>query len=322
MSPSLSRTQALVLGIVILAALVLGGYGLFVLGSGQWPWNQPLHVKVGFPSAQGVTPGTHVRVQGVDAGEVEDVVGPERPGDKVVLRLRLDHRFRGVVREDAKAQLVAEGIFGGKIVEVRPGSPEREPVADGAEIAAIPSNDIADVVAQIGNLAESIDQQKGKVAEVVDNTNQLVRKTTETVESVQQVVEGVKDVAYLRDKIKDPQKALAPPGCECKPWWFTEGELFDPNSDRLTAKGRGRLDELIKTIADLTRHPGSEVVVVAYADPHSADMSRVRRLTQNQSEVVGDYLVARGAIHKDYGVVPRKVTKLGLGTDKPPLEGR
>src|SRR4051794_22753350 len=96
-SRSLSRWQAVVLGLVILAALGLGLYGLFLVGSGHWPWERPFEVRVGFPNIQGVTTGTRVRVKGHDAGEVRTVELPGTPDGKVLLTLRLDRRFRDLV---------------------------------------------------------------------------------------------------------------------------------------------------------------------------------------------------------------------------------
>src|SRR5579871_822042 len=110
MSRSLSRLQALVLGLVVFVGLTLAATGLFAVGSRQWRWGDTFHVVVGFPQIRGVEAGTRVRVQGIEAGEVEAVEPPAVPGGEVKLRLRLGGQLRHLVRADASAQIVSEGM--------------------------------------------------------------------------------------------------------------------------------------------------------------------------------------------------------------------
>jgi hypothetical protein len=305
------------LGAAVLAGLALSAYGLFALGNGQWPWSKPYRVLAGFTTIPGVSAGTRVRVKGHDAGEVEQVQLPKDPGGKVLLMLRLDPRFQDLIRTDARAQIVPEGVFGGKVIDIDPGSATQAALADGSEITTVASVELAEMVAQLGSIVRAVEKDKGKVSELVSDTDVLVKKSSAAMESVHQIAEGVKDMWGVRSYVKDPQKLLALPGCECKPWWFAEADLFDPGSDRLTAQGRQRLGDLVKDMSGLTRHSGSQVTVVAYNTTRSVDAGRVGRLTQNQSDVVAEYLKGQGAIHKDYGLIAHKVTALGLGDSRP-----
>ena len=120
MTRSLSRWQALVLGLVVL----LGGAGtvaaLFAVGGRYWPWDNSFRIRAGFDKVHGVEPGTRVRVQGIDAGEVEEVLLPTTPGGNVTLVLRLKPAVRELIRSDAAAQIVSEGMIGGKVLDARP----------------------------------------------------------------------------------------------------------------------------------------------------------------------------------------------------------
>src|SRR5262245_29535840 len=104
MSRTLSRLQAVVLGATVVVGLALIIAGLFAVGSRQWLWSDTFHVVVGFPQIRGVEPGTRVRVQGIEAGEVESVEPPGTPGENVMLHLRLGGRLRYLLRADASAQ--------------------------------------------------------------------------------------------------------------------------------------------------------------------------------------------------------------------------
>src|SRR6516162_7932901 len=114
MSRALTPLQAACLGAAVLLGLVLAGTGLFAIGSRQWLWSDTFHVEAGFPQIRGVEAGTRVRVQGIEAGEVEAVLPPQTPGGDVHLRLRIDSRLRSLIRADASVQIVSEGMIGGK----------------------------------------------------------------------------------------------------------------------------------------------------------------------------------------------------------------
>jgi hypothetical protein len=60
-------------------------------------------------------------------------------------------------------------------------------------------------------------------------------------------------------------------------------------------------------------------VVVAYADPHSANPQAARALTRQESEAVADYLKTKQSIQKIGWFSSRKVTPLGLGVEAPPM---
>ena len=68
MSRSLTRLQAIFLGVVVLAGLGLGTWGLFQVGERQQLWSETFTVQAGFGRLQGVGVGTPVRVRGLEAG--------------------------------------------------------------------------------------------------------------------------------------------------------------------------------------------------------------------------------------------------------------
>jgi phospholipid/cholesterol/gamma-HCH transport system substrate-binding protein len=310
------------LGLVVLAGVAGAGVALFALAGRYSPWSDTFDLRVGFKQVRGVEVGTRVRVQGVDAGEVVALDPPQVPGGNVVLTLRLDNsrlRVRNLVRADATAQIVSEGMVGGKVIEIDPGTAAAPAAPSGGEIASRPTVELADAMSQAGNLLDSLNKEKGRMSEVVDNANRLLQKGQDAVASIQRVSEGLEEAPLLRDYVKDPQKVLFPPNCERKPWWFADADLFEAGTDRLTNQGRQKLNDLVQMVSGLTRHDGAEVVVVAFADHRLTEQNQARRLTQNQSQNVSAYLRDRGAIYKSYWLFSRKVTPLGLGTERPPV---
>src|SRR6516165_869905 len=124
MTRQLSRWQSTVLGLVVLVALGLAGGGLFVIGERTGWGSDSFRVVAGFPDVGGVEVGSRVRIQGIDAGEVEALLPPERPGEPVKLRLRISTKYHHLVGEDARVQIGSENLLAGKIVRILPGAPD------------------------------------------------------------------------------------------------------------------------------------------------------------------------------------------------------
>src|SRR5262245_47778555 len=132
-SQSLSRYQAVVLGLVVLVALALGGFGLARIADRQGLWSDSFEITAGFPDVHDVTPGTPVRIRGVDAGEVVRVEYPDHDGPdaEVTVRMRLSSRFASRIYSDATAQIHGSGMLGSKVIALNPGTPRSGSLADG-----------------------------------------------------------------------------------------------------------------------------------------------------------------------------------------------
>jgi phospholipid/cholesterol/gamma-HCH transport system substrate-binding protein len=147
-SRHLSRLQAFFLGLIVLAALGLGLFGLFAAGNRNGLDGSAFTVRAAFADIGGVEVGTRVRIQGIDAGEVEAVVPPAVAGDPVQLRLRVAGRLRHLVGPDARVQIASETMLTGKIVRLLPGNSHSPPALDDALLASVPAVELIDGIAQ------------------------------------------------------------------------------------------------------------------------------------------------------------------------------
>jgi phospholipid/cholesterol/gamma-HCH transport system substrate-binding protein len=144
----LSRWQAVVLGLVVCVALLLGGGGLFIIGDRNGWGSESFRVIAGLPDVGGLEVGSRVRIQGIDAGEVEAILPPERPGQPVKLRLRISGKYHHLIGQDARVQISSENLLAGKLVRILPGAPDATPVEDGGELTALVQPDLMEGVAQ------------------------------------------------------------------------------------------------------------------------------------------------------------------------------
>jgi phospholipid/cholesterol/gamma-HCH transport system substrate-binding protein len=340
-SRSLSGLQALVLGVVVLVGVALATAGVFAVGSRGWFGKDALHVRTGFKEIRGVEVGTRVRIQGIDAGEVVEIVPPDGPEGDVILRLRLKGEHRHLVRVSSTVQIVSEGMIGGKVLEIRP--PQRKPGQPAPDLAlatedtllpSVPSAELSDVLGEVGVALKGLQSGEGTLGRLVKdpaayealvgllkNSNDAVSKSKSTLASIQRSTDALKKTPLIGKHFKDSTDLLVRPNCERNRRTFSESELFEPGRAVLTAEGRSKLDELGPWLSGL-KHKGSEVVVVSYADPtKSPDARNALQITRSQSEAVVNHLRNRGAHKMSWlpaWLSSRKVLALGQGTQPPP----
>jgi phospholipid/cholesterol/gamma-HCH transport system substrate-binding protein len=328
MTDSLSRSQALFLGTVVIVGLALATIGLFLISTGSGGslaiggyqiWGEkPFHVRAGFHDIQGVEPGARVRIKGMDAGEVARIEPPATPDESVILVLKLDGRKRSLVHADAKVQIVSEGMIGGKVIELQPGTRAAPPADENALLETLPSVSLADLAKQFNDSVKSVRDGEGALGKEAVDTLRQIRTTMSTFE---QVGDAGKAMPFVRDYVKDPLALLVRPDCECNRYSYNESELFEPGRAVLTADGRRRLDDLAPRLNGLLQHDKAELLVFACADPRSGeDHALLKTIAKGQSEAVCQYLKGHHAVQKAGWFSSRKVTALGLGADAPPDE--
>src|ERR1700687_4799524 len=167
MSRSLTRAQAILLGVVVLTGIGLAGVGIFAVGKAQWLWSDTFHVTVGFPQIRGGETRTEVRIQGIKAGMGEMIEAPAAPRGDVILHLKLAGNLRHLIRADASVQIVSEGMIGGKALEINPGSASAEPVRDHAQLASKSSPELNDVLVQVNAALDDMRNGQGTLGKLL-----------------------------------------------------------------------------------------------------------------------------------------------------------
>jgi phospholipid/cholesterol/gamma-HCH transport system substrate-binding protein len=283
----------------------------------------------------------------MDAGVVEAVEPPRRPGDSVRLVFRVDERLRPLVRSDATARITTEGVVGARVVEIVPGRPDAPPLAPGGRIASEPPQELADLLrkasaslarvdaaaeaaarglGEVNAIAAGVRKGEGSLGKLVqdeDAYRKLVRLTERgerTLYDLEENLDALKRTwplsRYFHDRaFFDRDRVLFHPGAERDSRSLREDELFNPGRSVLTAQGRRRLDEVGAWFKAVKR-PTSEVVIAAFTDaPEDADLAQI--LTQEQAEAVRKYLIAKHDIDSNGWFSSRKVAAVGFGTGSP-----
>lgn len=329
------------------AVLAVAAFGLFQVASRRWQVQPTFHVRARFASVAGVEPGHRVRFQGIDAGLVERVVPPQRPGDPVELVLRIDEKLHRLVREDATARIVMEGMIGARVVDLKPGLPDAPAASEGSLIRSEAPTDLADLMRQAGDslrrfdetareardglehlaaLAADVREGKGSLGKLVkddavyDNLVALTRKGERAVESLDEDLTALKQTwpisRYFESRsYYERDRVLFRPGSRKESRTLRAEDLFEPGGALLTPLGKTRLDEVARWSQAVGRKQ-AEVVIAAFTDP-SDDPDAAEVLTQEQAEAVRKYLVDAHGLASAGWFRSRKVAAVGFGAHVP-----
>lgn len=129
-----------VAGMFVLSAIV--GAGAFALSSAvKQGWFEPrISYTTIFSSAEGVHPGTSVKMSGLTVGAVESV--DLLPDNRVRLSFNVMKKFSNRLREDSMASLIRPFIIGDRVLEVTVGSDEVPALASNAELRSEENMDL------------------------------------------------------------------------------------------------------------------------------------------------------------------------------------
>ena len=116
------KNHNLLVGMFVTAAVALFGAGLFLIGNQHKAFSHHAIFYTNFQNVDGLTKGAKVRVEGMDAGEVESIQIPSSPAKKFQLKMNLDDRLHGLIREDSLVTVETEGIVGEKFLLISDGS--------------------------------------------------------------------------------------------------------------------------------------------------------------------------------------------------------
>ncbi len=124
-------TRLIILGLFVSIGVVLFVSGVLLLGKKEKIFESTFPLYAEFKTVAGLREGAPVRLSGVEIGTVEKILLPEHPGGLVLVRFRLDRDAKHLIRKDAEALIVTEGLVGSKVVSIVGGSTEAEAVDAG-----------------------------------------------------------------------------------------------------------------------------------------------------------------------------------------------
>lgn len=248
-------------GLVILAALVVLGAGVFLIGEKNNFFSHKNHYYIQFGSVSGLKPGSPVQLNGVDVGTVHKVVLPQNPAEESIqVWIRVDDQYAARIRGPVDAAVAGKaaagasqariktlGLLGDKYIDLTIGAPGFPEIPNDGEIpAAQPTNvdallasgedvmdNVVEISASLSTILGRMERGEGLLGELTSNSpsgQRLKESLIGTSESMQRIA----------DKIENGEGPL--------------GRLL--NDKAMADKLAGSLDRLDAVIASVQTGPG------------------------------------------------------------------
>ena len=167
--------EQLRVGVVILISLAILILAVYKLGQAANLFTSRYELIAFLDNANGVRVGGSVAVAGQVAGTIREIefLPPDADTTRNLrVRLEVDQALQEQIRGDSRARVRTLGLLGDKIIDINPGTPTFDVLAEGDTIAVDPSLDYEEVIAQA---SEAVDDMVQLTADLKLITGGIVR---------------------------------------------------------------------------------------------------------------------------------------------------
>lgn len=242
-------------GIVVTIAVGLVLAFIFILG--DWnPFTNTYKITVTLDYAGGIKPGSDVHLAGAKVGKVDSIKflsasEPSQNQPVLGLELLIDKRAKELIREDSTFSVYMESLLGGKIVEISPGSPESQVLAENAVVRGLDPpkldsilNQAVEMLDGVRSIMDSLDKEDR------ENFQKLLVSLAKFEPSdVEQIRRLINNLADTSEDLKKISSELRP---ELKPLLKeVRGTMYQADNTLRKA------NSLLAKIDDLTKELGA-----------------------------------------------------------------
>ncbi len=169
-------------GLLIVACIAVLIFLILNASGDISPFTRRVHVRSQFVSADGLRPGSEVRLAGVRVGKVDDIKllppSNDPAAKKVEARLALDSKIDGVpvsdrVRSDSSAELTSPGLLGSdKLINITPGTSGGQPIKENDLLRSVTSTGLSDLTASGTDLTKQLNNVAGQLNDITRKINE------------------------------------------------------------------------------------------------------------------------------------------------------
>jgi len=192
-------------GITVIVAAVTLAILIFLMSGTAGIFTSKITLFSYFDNAEGLRVGAPVALQGVTIGNVKDIrVVPGRQLDPVQVTMKVNTRYRFLLRKDSKATIQTVGVLGESFIDVDSKEATKKQVDDGDILQAANAPALQDVVRssqttlqnmeilvkRLDRIVADIENGKGSVGKIIQDPA-LFNKANALLAQMQQIVNDV-----------------------------------------------------------------------------------------------------------------------------------
>jgi phospholipid/cholesterol/gamma-HCH transport system substrate-binding protein len=265
---------------VISAAIILAV--LIILMSGGGLFTSKIIVKSYFPDASGLTPGSPVRLSGVDIGNVKAIqVVPGRPLDPVEVVMKVNTKYRFFLRKDSVTLLSTAGVLGATYINIDSSHAKNAEAQDGDVLPSEEQKGYEDVVRAANSSLQNMDvllKRMDRIIAFVESGQGSIGKLIYDPSLYNRVNATVAEFQNLVNDIAQGNGSI--------------GKLIE--DDDLYNKANASIDKINKLIDDV--NSGNGTIGKFLKDPSLYD--NANKTVANIKQLTDDVNAGKGAIGK------------------------
>ena len=303
----MNQLRGALVGAFVIGGLLLFAGGLFLIGDRRLLFSSQFELFTTFGKVTGLEIGTTVRVAGLDAGEVLEIVLPARPSEKFRVRMRLREDVRQLVRTDSIAAVQVDGIVGSAFIQVGVGTDTAPPVSPGATIAGTDPIEFADLIEEGRETFRTVSRE---ILGVKEDVSAALAALTETVEAANgMIADAGADVrtlasttARIAEEVHGTMADARAVVADVKAGRGTVGQLLTDRAlyDRLTSAA-GEAEQTVRNLRETTDRAKAALEAVAAPDGAAQQMAQTLRNTLlDVQEITSDLAEGTEALKRNF----------------------
>jgi phospholipid/cholesterol/gamma-HCH transport system substrate-binding protein len=191
------KNHNVLVGIFTVAAVVLFGACLFLIGNQHKAFNRHVVFYTNLRNVVGLTKGAKVRVDGMDAGELQDLQIPSSPTQKFRIKMKVDDRFRGLIRQDSLVTVETEGVVGDTFLLIHTGTEHASEAPEGSTLPSKEPLELSKLFEQAQGImtqaSTTINDLQSTLKDVSGRLDTTLDTTTGTIRNVNGVVADIRN---------------------------------------------------------------------------------------------------------------------------------
>jgi len=205
--------RSLIVGLFVILALTIFVTGIYLVGKKENIFGSTITVSAIFKDVKGLREGDKVRLSGIDIGTVNSIWFLD--DNRVIIQMNLEEEAVKFVRIDARATIANEGLMGGKVVMILPGSLVSDPVTESDTLETIEQIDVDEIMREVKISSENITVVSRELISITQKINRgdgifgkiftdttFTRNLDATSKNIMEITQNLNDIS---DKVYDGQ---------------------------------------------------------------------------------------------------------------------
>lgn len=149
--------RELKVGILLLAAVIVLGAAVFLIGRRDHVFSTKNEYTVSFEQVGGLVEGAAVHLSGVPVGQVQNIaLPPSVTAAAITVTVSVERRYGDRVREDSVVRIKTLGLLGDKYIEISSGTPDAPVIPPGGRIPAAPPTNVDQLITSGEDFVDNI----------------------------------------------------------------------------------------------------------------------------------------------------------------------